>query len=77
MVSNLNDLKMHIDHRNGDEVTMIFKSDYSVSGNTVTVIIEEFYKELNYPTEEFPDFRAVINAAADFNKKVLVLERSL
>jgi len=35
----------------------------------------EFYKTLEYPLEQFEDFRRVINAAADFNKKVLIFQK--
>ncbi len=76
-IRNLDDLKMNIVHKadNGD-VTMAFLSDYEKEGNTITVTVKEFYKKLTYPVEEFEDFRRIINAAADFNKKVLVLEES-
>ncbi|MEW6469326.1 MAG: DUF3857 domain-containing protein [Bacteroidota bacterium] len=52
-----------------------FKCSYVVEGNKVTVTIEENYKKIIYPREQFEDFRKVINAAADFNKIVLYLEK--
>lgn len=52
-----------------------FRSSYTVDGNTVTVDIEEYYNEVFFDVEEFENYRAVINAAADFNKIVLVLEK--
>ncbi len=76
-VRNLDDLKMDISHtEDNGEVTMAFRSDYEKEGNTIKVVIKEFYKKLTYPVEDFEEFRKVINAAADFNKKVLVFEKS-
>jgi hypothetical protein len=39
------------------------------------VHIEEYYKEIYAPTSRYEDFRRVVNAAADFNKITLVLEK--
>ena len=76
-VKNLEDLMMDLSfsEENGD-VTMGFQSEYTIDGNKVDVQIKEFYKKLNYPIERFNDFREIINAAADFNKKILVFEKS-
>jgi hypothetical protein len=39
------------------------------------VSIHEYYQKPNYPIEQFAVFQQVINAAADFNKVILVLEK--
>ena len=39
------------------------------------ISIDEFYRQVNYPVSEIEPFRKVINAAADFNKTVLVMEK--
>ncbi len=75
-VRNLDDLKIDICIKDefGNK-TMGFESDYVMEGNQVKVFIKEYYKKLDYPLEYFDQFRNVINAAADFNKKVLIFEK--
>ena len=75
IIRNLDDLKMDIFHEENGEKSMAFVSDYEMSGNLVKVFIQEYYKKLDYPLENFEQFRKVINAAADFNKKVLIFEK--
>jgi hypothetical protein len=55
--------------------TMAFVSGYKTEGNTLVVSIEEAYEQSQYPASEIAHVRDVINAAADFNKIVLILER--
>jgi hypothetical protein len=43
--------------------------------NVMVVTIREYYKEIVAPVARYEDFRKVINAAADFNKVILVLEK--
>lgn len=74
-VRNLEDLTMDISYKIDGEISMAFNSDYEIDGNYVNVHIEEFYKKLEYPLEDFDQFRKIINAAADFNKKVLIFEK--
>ena len=51
-----------------------FTSSYEINGSTLDIKIIEFYDQITYPAERFEEFRKVINAAADWNKIVLVLE---
>ena len=74
-VKNLDDINISIVHKEGNDVTMGFTSSYKLSGKTVTIDIDENYKSFSYPLNQFDDFRKVINASADFNKIVLVLEK--
>ncbi|WP_258104648.1 DUF3857 domain-containing protein [Marinoscillum sp. MHG1-6] len=53
-----------------------FVSDYTINGQLLEIQIDEFYDELYYPLEKFEPFRKVINAAADWNKIVLVLKEN-
>ncbi|TDX01723.1 DUF3857 domain-containing protein [Dinghuibacter silviterrae] len=69
-VRNLKDLAMDVSFPN-----MGFTSTYAQNGSDVTVSIRETYKSIRYPLEEFEHFKKVINASADFNKVVLVLEK--
>ncbi len=75
VVKNLKDLNFNISFKKGENISMGFLSEYSVSGNVVTINVSEIYKDLKYPITEFENFKEVINAAADFNKVVLVLEK--
>ena len=55
--------------------TMGFISTYTLNDAELLINIHEFYKEIYYPVDTFEEFRKVINASADFNKVVLVLEK--
>ncbi len=74
-IKNLTDLNIAIEHKDDNEMTMGFVSGYQQSGNVVTISIFETYKKMHYPISQFEDFKKVINASADFNKVVLVLEK--
>lgn len=65
------DVKLEID---GEEKA-IFKSSYTIEGNKVTVTILEFYEDPRYPKEKFQEYLQVINAAADFNKVSVLLQK--
>lgn len=52
-----------------------FTSDYTIKENLVTIKVLEFYDEVEYPKDLFEDYRRVINAAADFNKKTVLLKK--
>lgn len=73
-VRNLDDLNVDIFHQENGEKIMAFVSTYEVSDDLVTVSVKEYYKQLDFPLEDFDQFRKIINAAADFNKKVLIFE---
>lgn len=74
-IKNLDDIKIDVQHKSGDLVTMGFISTYKVVNNVLEIHVLETYHELKYPLEQFETFKKVINAAADFNKIVLVLEK--
>lgn len=73
-VSNLETLNMDIFHEEDGDRTMSFTSSYSIEGDKVKVVIDEYYKDIEIPLEDYESYREVINAAADFNKIVLFLE---
>jgi len=50
-----------------------FTSKYSQNKNEVIVENTEFYNIVNYPLSSFDQYKAVINAAADFNKIVVIV----
>ena len=59
---------------NGKRVCQ-FLSSYTLKDNMVDINVHEFYKSNHFPKARYEDFRKVINAASDFNKLVLVLEK--
>lgn len=75
MVKNLQDLKFDVTYKEKDEVPFLFQSDYAMKDDLLTVTINEYYKQLYAPMTRYEDYRKVINAAADFNKITLVLEK--
>lgn len=74
-VSNLNDLKISQTYNDNGEQTMGFVSDYKLTGNMLSIHIVEDYRKTFYPLSQFEQFKKIINASADFNKVVLVLEK--
>jgi len=60
--------------RDGKTV-MSFSSSYKITGNKLTVTINEYYKQTHIPVAEFDWYKKVMNTAADFNKVVLVLAK--
>jgi hypothetical protein len=73
-VKNLSDINMNISFK-FEGVETGFVSSYTQNGNTIDIIVVEAYRTMEYPLSEFENFKKVINAAADFNKIVLVLEK--
>ena len=57
------------------ERQMGFTADYRMEGNALVVDILEDYHQTQMPPAAFEDYRKVVNAAADFNKVALVLEK--
>ena len=74
-VSNLESLKFDIVYEEDGEKVMAFESDYTLEGNLLKVVCDEYYTQNILPVELFEEYRKVINAAADFNKVVLYLEK--
>ncbi|MCU0338441.1 MAG: DUF3857 domain-containing protein [Spirosomaceae bacterium] len=73
-VSGMEALKRSITDGKTDPV-MGFVSDYKLENNLLTINISEFYKEALQPIVIYDTFQKIINAAADFNKVTLVLEK--
>ena len=58
------------------DASAIFKSTHEIANGMLTIHIDEYYDRVTYSVEEFEALKKVINAAADFNKVVLYLERN-
>lgn len=74
-IRNPDDLILDVACHEGSEIPYLFKSGYSIKENLLTITITEFYKKVHAPKAQYEEFRKVINAAADFNKIKLVLEK--
>ena len=53
-----------------------FVSSYTEKEGEITVNNSEFYNIVNYPLDKFTEYKNVINAAADFNKIVIILSKN-
>jgi hypothetical protein len=71
-VKNLKDVEFNV---TDSKKTMGFVSAYTLEGDEIKVDVKEYYLQTEYPKDQIDIFRKVINAAADFNKVVLVLEK--
>jgi len=74
-VQNLEELEIDKAVRNQDKEIYKFQSSYEIVEDKLVINIDEFYDQIYYPKEDFKSFQNVINAAADFNKIVLVLKK--
>jgi hypothetical protein len=52
-----------------------FESSYKLEGGKLLISVYEDYRDLKYPLNVYGEFKSVINAAADFNKKTLIFEK--
>ena len=75
-MSKLEGLNLHefFENEEGERI-MEFKSVYEKNGDEITVHISEYYTEVYYPLDIYKDYQRVINAAADFNKVVVIFEK--
>ncbi len=75
-ISNLESINLsELYVRENQDTTMGFISNYKVENKKVVISISEYYKEYDYKVSEFEEYRRVANAAANFNKVVLVFEK--
>lgn len=75
IVKNPDDIKIEKKYRDGEKVLASFISRFTLEGDLLKINIYEDYGAIVYPKENFEQFRSVINASADFNKVVLILEK--
>jgi hypothetical protein len=74
-VKNPEDAVFNISYSTNNKVTMAFISSYQLVDNKLEITISEQYNQLRWPKADVNDYMKVVNAAADFNKVVLVLEK--
>ena len=73
--NNLDKLNMNFVAMNNGKESCKFTSTYKLEGNLLTVNCFEIYHENFTPMSAYPEYVKVINAAADFNKIVIVFEK--
>ena len=75
-VKNLKKLNTQEIYENEEgELIMEFSSKYKRESDKVSVQITELYKDVVYPVSIFKDYQRVINAAADFNKIIVIFDK--
>ncbi|MEN2402848.1 DUF3857 domain-containing protein [Flavobacterium sp. MC2016-06] len=72
-IKNLDKLAMNFKTELNGKTEAAFTSSYAQNKNEVTIENTEFYNIINYPLASFDQYKAVINAAADFNKIVVIV----
>lgn len=73
-IQNPDDIDMKVDASDNGQMVYLFESSHKIEGQKLTIEINEYYDQIYFPVEKFEEFREVINAAADWNKIVLVLQ---
>ena len=68
-------LNMDITLDEGTGISARFTSKAEIVNNVIKVDITEYYNKIEYRLELYDAFKAVINAAADFNKGTVVLSK--
>lgn len=71
----LESLNITKEYGNGERNTMGFVSSYKTENDQIVIDVYEYYDSMEYPIEQYEEFRDVINAAADFNKVSVVFEK--
>ena len=74
-IKNLDKFEMDYKTQINGKTEAAFISKYTQKGDEILVENQEYYNIINYPLEKFDDYKAVINAAADFNKIVIIVTK--
>ena len=74
-VKNPDDIKLDKRYALDGKDVSVFISSYEMAGDVMKIEVYEDYETLLYPKERYEEWRSVINASADFNKVVLILEK--
>jgi hypothetical protein len=72
-IADPSNMNMDVRMMEQEQISCQFTSTYKIEGNKLIVDSREYYSQNYYPKERFEDYRKVINAAADFNKKTVLL----
>lgn len=74
-LKNPDDIKINKKYTVDGKDQSVFNSSYVIEGDVMKITVYEDYQTLFYPKEKYEEWRSVINASADFNKVVLILEK--
>lgn len=75
-VENLEALNHNFEVKNEKgKVAAQFKSNYILNGNNLVVTIDEWFEDIELPASKYQEFRALINASADFAKIEIKLKK--
>ena len=74
-IKNPDDLNFNVVYKNEGKQPFAFISKHTMNGGVLEITISEYYMDISVPLNRYEDFRKVVNAAADFNKVTLVLEK--
>lgn len=75
VVANTENLNMNVEMKSGDKTGCIFTSEAEIKGDQLIIISTEYYNDESYPASRYNEFRDVINASADFNKRTILLKK--
>jgi hypothetical protein len=75
IVKNLEKFNMDFKTQINGKTEAAFTSKYIKTNNEINIENVEYYNIVNYPLATFEEYKAVINAAADFNKIVIVVTK--
>jgi hypothetical protein len=74
-IKNLEELNMSFKYGDEEVYDLYFVSKVEKEKEGYVLNCKEYYSTIEYPAEKFDEFKEVINAAADFNKLVLVMTK--
>lgn len=74
-VANPENLDMNVEMKSGGKIGCIFTSHAEIKGDQLVVVSHEYYTDEAYPASRYNEFRDVINASADFNKRAILLKK--
>lgn len=74
--TNIKDLEINVTCQIDNKNAATFRSTCTIKGNVIYITVYEDYQSIEYPLQYFNDFKNVINAAADFNKKNIIFEKN-
>ena len=75
-VVNMENLDMNVSMKKADKISCTFTSHAQISGDLLIIISNEYYTDESYPVDRYNEFRDVINASADFNKRSILLKKA-
>lgn len=74
-VANPENMEMNVVMKNGDRIGCTFTSQAKIEGNQLVITSHEYYTDESYASDRYNEFREVINAAADFNKRNILIKK--